>query len=140
MNIYIDEAGAFVPPNHNRPHLYSIVLALVVPSANEDKLFYQFLRLRDSWPQQAVEIKGSQLNEDQTAQAMKLLAAHDVIAEYRAIDMALHPSEVIDEFKSRQAASLTEHLITADQKLVNRTTERLPSLEVRHIGALGIAG
>ena len=110
MNIYIDEAGAFVPPNHNRPHLYSIVLALVVPSANEDKLFYQFLRLRDSWPQQAVEIKGSQLNEDQTAQAMKLLAAHDVIAEYRAIDMALHPSEVIDEFKSRQAASLTEHL------------------------------
>ena len=56
----------------NRPHLYSIVLALVVPSANEGKLFYQFLRLRDSWPQQAVEIKGSQVNEDQTAQAMKL--------------------------------------------------------------------
>ena len=110
MNIYIDEAGAFVPPNHNRPHLYSVVLALVVPSANEDKLFYQFLRLRDSWSQQAVEIKGSQLNEDQTAQAMKLLAAHGVIAEYGAIDMALHPSEVIDEFKSRQAASLTEHL------------------------------
>ena len=113
MNIYIDESGAFVPPSHNRPHLYSIVLALVVPSANEGELFYQFLRLRDSWPQQAVEIKGSQFNEGQTAQVMKLLAAHGVIAEYRAIDMPLHPSEVIDEFKSSQAALLTEHLTAA---------------------------
>ena len=108
MHIYIDESGAFVPPSHNRPHLYSIVLALVVPSANVDELFYQFLRLRDSWPQQAVEIKGSKLNEDQTAQVMKLLGAHGVIAEYSAIDMALHPSEVIDEFKSRQAALLNQ--------------------------------
>lgn len=113
MNIYIDEAGAFVPPSQNRPHLYSIVLALVVPSANEAELFYQFLRLRDSWPQQAVEIKGSKLNEYQTAQVIKLLAAHDAIAEYHAIDMALHPNEVIDEFKARQAASLTEHLTPA---------------------------
>lgn len=41
---------------------------------------------------------------------MKLLAAHNVIAEYYVIDMALHTSEVIDDFKARQAASLTEHL------------------------------
>ena len=31
-------------------------------------------------------------------------------------------------------------VITADQKLVNRATKRLPSLKVRYIGALGIAG
>ncbi|MBI4443427.1 MAG: DUF3800 domain-containing protein [Acidobacteria bacterium] len=113
MNIYIDEAGAFVPPQGNRPHHYSLVLALIVPTETEAELFYQFLRLRDDWPSQAVEIKGSKLNEDQTAQVMKLLAAHDVIAEYHAIDMALHQSEVIDEFKARQAASLTENLTPA---------------------------
>ena len=69
----------------NRPHLYSLVLALVVPTATEAELFYQFLRLRDSWPQRAVEIKGSKLNEGQTAQVAELLAVHDVIAEYYAI-------------------------------------------------------
>jgi len=110
MNIYIDEAGAFVPPQGKRPHLYSLVLALLVPTGNEAELFSQFSRLRGNWLRQAVEIKGSKLNEDQTASVMKLLAMHDVIAEYYVIDMALHQSEVIDEFKARQAASLTEHL------------------------------
>lgn len=113
MNIYIDEAGAFVPPRPTRPHLYSLVLALVVPSANETELFFEFLRVRDSWPSPAVEIKGSKLNEAQTAQVMKLLASHGVIAEYYAIDMALHGPEVIDEFKGRQADELTAHLTPA---------------------------
>lgn len=31
-------------------------------------------------------------------------------------------------------------LITADQQLVNRATERMPGLEVRHIGVLGVVG
>ena len=31
-------------------------------------------------------------------------------------------------------------LITADQQLVNRATERMPGLEVRHLGALGVPG
>ena len=31
-------------------------------------------------------------------------------------------------------------IITADQKLVNRATERLPGLEIRHIGASGVSG
>lgn len=46
MNIYIDEAGPFIPPKGNRR--YSLVLALVVPTATQTELFYQFLRLRDS--------------------------------------------------------------------------------------------
>src|SRR5579872_5157837 len=112
MNIYIDEAGAFVPPQGKR-HLYSLVLTLVVPGTTEAALFYEFLRLRDGWPRQAVEIKGSKLSEDQTAEVMKLLATHGVIAEYYAIDMALHQSAVIDEFKRRQAAALTENLTPA---------------------------
>jgi len=33
---------------------------------------------------------------------MALLAAHGVIVEYNAIDMALHPDEIIDEFKKRR--------------------------------------
>lgn len=61
MNIYIDEAGPFIPPQGKRR--YSLVLAIVVPSATEAELFYQFLRLRDSWPQKAIEIKGSRTSD-----------------------------------------------------------------------------
>src|SRR5580704_15170558 len=104
MNIYIDEAGSFIPPKGKRR--FSLVLALAVPAATEAKLFYEFLRLRDDWPEKGIEIKGSKLNEAQAAQVMELLAAHEVIAEYHAIDMALHPPDVTDEFKERQAAAL----------------------------------
>lgn len=118
MNIYIDEAGPFIPPQGTRR--YSLVLAIVVPGATESELFYQFLRLRDSWPKQAIEIKGSKLNEDQAAQVMELLAAHGVIAEYYAIDMALHPDEVINEFKQRQAGAITANLTSEHAEAVTR--------------------
>jgi len=118
MNIYIDEAGPFIPPKGTRR--YSLILAVVIPSATETELFYQFLRLRDSWPQQVIEIKGSKLNEDQAAQVMALLAAHGVIVEYYAIDMALHPDEVIDEFKKRQADAITANLTAEHAEAVVR--------------------
>lgn len=96
------------------------MLALVVPSATEADLFYQFLRLRDDWPQRSIEIKGSKLNEGQAAQVMELLAAHGVIAEYYAIDMALHPGEIVDEFKERQAEALIANLTAAHAEAVVR--------------------
>jgi hypothetical protein len=108
MKIYIDEAGPFIPPKGTRR--FSLVLALVVPAATEAELFYDFLRLRDTWPEKAIEIKGSKLDESQTAQVLQLLTAHEVIAQYHAIDMTLHPDDVIDEFKERQAAALTANL------------------------------
>src|SRR5262245_38966833 len=118
MNIYIDEAGAFSPPHGKRK--FSLVLALVVPAATEAALFYEFLRLRDRWPQRGVEIKGSKLNESQTAEVMNLLAVHGTIAEYQAIDMTLHLNDVIDEFKERQAAALTANLTPAHAVAVAR--------------------
>lgn len=118
MNIYIDEAGAFISPKGNRR--YSLVLAIVIPTAIETELFSQFLRLRDIWPHQAIEIKGSRLDQNQAAQVMKLLAEHEVIAEYCAIDMALHPDDVIDEFKERQASALTANLTAAHAEEVVR--------------------
>lgn len=122
MNIYIDEAGPFIPPRGKRR--YSLVLALAVPSATEMDLFYQFLRLRDSWPQRAIEIKGSKLDEEQAARVMDLLAAHGAIAEYYAIDMALHPDAVINEFKERQAAAITANLTSEHAEAVVRRLQK----------------
>ena len=55
MRIYIDEAGPFVPPQPPRP-LFSLVLSLIIPSSIERELLYEFLRLRDTWPNQSVEV------------------------------------------------------------------------------------
>ncbi len=97
------------------------MLALIVPSAAQPELFYQFLRLRDAWPRQAVEIKGSKLDEAQTAQVISLLASHGSIAEYYAIDMVFHPNDVIDELKERQAAAITANLTSEHSGQVVRT-------------------
>jgi hypothetical protein len=115
MNIYMDEAGPFITPRGSRR--YSLVLALIIPSAAQSALFYEFLRLGDAWPWQALEVKGSKLDERQTAQVMERLAVHGAIAEYYAIDMAIHPGDVISEFKSAKLRQLpkTSHPIMPKQ-------------------------
>jgi hypothetical protein len=72
MRIYMDEAGSFVIPNQPSSS-FCAVLALIVPAAYETELFYEFLRLRDSWPIQEIEIKGSSLHEAEAAQVIEML-------------------------------------------------------------------
>jgi hypothetical protein len=84
MRIYIDEAGNFVVPADGQS-LFSLVLALLVPGSIENDLFQAFLRLRDSWPNNAVEIKGSKLDESQAAQVIDLVSRYDVFVETNPI-------------------------------------------------------
>ncbi len=109
MRIYIDEAGGFIGPP-NPASSFSLVLALVVPAACENELFYEFLRLRDSWPSRGIEIKGSSLDEKQAAEVVSLLAPYDILMDFVAVDMLTHPNAVIDNFKARQANSTTAHV------------------------------
>ena len=112
MRIYIDEAGLFVPPS-TEPHSYSLVLALAIPSAVEAELFYEFLRIRDGWPNKGVEVKGSQLDESQAAEVIDLASRYDVLVNFSAIDMATHGDVVAGDFKLRQADALTANLTSA---------------------------
>jgi hypothetical protein len=109
MQIYIDEAGNFVAPADGRS-LYSLVLALIIPSSIENGLFQQFLRLRDGWPNNTVEIKGSTLGEAQAAELIDLVSRYDVFAKFFAVDMATHDDGVVSPFKARQADAVTAHL------------------------------
>jgi hypothetical protein len=127
MRIYIDEAGAFVAPNPPRS-LYSLVLAHMVPDAIEKELFYEFLRLRDTWPIQAVEIKGSKLNESQASQLINLVVKYDTLVEFIALDVNSHPDTLVDHFKNRQADNVT----------VNITREHHPG-PILHLHQLGEA-
>jgi hypothetical protein len=109
MRIYIDEAGNFVVPADGKS-LYSLVLALVIPDSVEKELFQAFLRLRDGWPNNAVEIKGSKLDESQAAQVIDLVSRYDVVVKFYAVDMAMHGEGVVGPFKARQADAITVHL------------------------------
>jgi hypothetical protein len=109
MRIYIDEAGLFVPPNPPRS-LFSLVLALIIPSAVENSLFYEFLRLRDTWPNQNVEIKGSKLDESQAAQVISLVLRYDTLIQFIALDANSHLDPLVEEFKNRQADGVTANI------------------------------
>jgi hypothetical protein len=124
MHIFIDEAGAFLPPT-SKPHAHSLVLAIIVPSGHHDQLCYDFLRLRDTWPHNAIEVKGSALTETQTAQVAQVLADHEVIVEFQALDMALHPDTVVSEFKERQADAITANVTPMHQPTIVRQLEEL---------------
>src|SRR5260370_7932731 len=109
MRIYIDEAGLFVPPDPPRS-LFSLVLALIIPTAIEKDLFYEFLRLRDTWPNQDVEIKGSSLDESQAAQVISLILKYDALVQFIALDANTHPDPVVEDFKNRQADEVTVNI------------------------------
>jgi hypothetical protein len=109
MRIYIDESGPFVPPNPPRS-LFSLVLALIIPTAIEKDLFDEFLLLRDTWPNQNVEIKGSSLDESQAAQLINLVLRYDTLVQFIALDANTHPGRVVDDFKNRQADGVTANI------------------------------
>src|ERR1039458_7583867 len=109
MRIYIDEAGPFVPPNPPRSS-FSLVLALMIPTGIEKDLFYEFLRLRDTWPNQNVEVKGSSLNESQAAQVISLVLRYDTLVQFIALDAGTHSEVVVDAFKNQQADAVTANI------------------------------
>jgi hypothetical protein len=107
--LYIDEAGLFVPPNPPRS-LFSLVLALIIPTAIEKDLFDEFLRLRGTWPNQNLEIKGSSLDESQATQLISLVLRYDTLVQFIALDANTHPAPVVEVFKNRQADGVTANI------------------------------
>lgn len=124
MRIYIDETGQFVVPT-TASHSYSLVLALIIPSVHETELFYDFLRLRDDWPVKGIELKGSSLDEKQTAEVIQILHRYDVLVEFVAINMETHDHVLVDDFKKRQADALLAHLTPDHRPSMVQSLQRL---------------
>ena len=108
MNIYVDEAGSFVPST--RANYVSCVCGLIIPAAKEQFLFNSFLKLLTSWGKHSEEIKGSSLDEKQVARVLQLLAKYDVLTEIAAIHTSAIPDEAITELKEKQADALAARL------------------------------
>lgn len=92
------------------------------------------MRLRDSWPAQQIEIKGSSLDEKQASQIIELLASFDVVVDFVAVDVALHTKDVVDDFKARQAAAIAAHVtrehhpeMVFQMAQLERTVQNMPN-------------
>ncbi len=109
MHIFIDESGIFSNPE-NKTNVPSCLAALVIPSTRKKNVFKEFERIKLSWGSKGEEIKGSQLDEIQVAQVVKMLKKYDVILEITTIDMEHHTEQEITQFKKLQAAKITENI------------------------------
>lgn len=114
MNIYLDESGTFIVPK-TRTHRVCCVGGLVIPTASEGALCYEFLRIRDTWPVNPIEVKGSKLDEDQVASVIDLLARHDALLQVVATDMALYTAASLEAVQRQQAARLLKHMTPQHQ-------------------------
>ena len=88
------------------------------------------------------EIPDPQPYFDELAGLPGIVAIHPVggLIERAAQIAVLIDHPVYDCLYLACAELTASALITADQKLVDRATERLPGLEVRHLGALRVTG
>jgi hypothetical protein len=109
MHIYIDESGPFLIPPQGE-HRMNCVAALIIPAVVRDDLFYEFLRLRDTWPHNAIELKGSTLAESAVAAVVDLLHQFDVTMEVFCTDMGMYTQSELDAFQAEQARLITATL------------------------------
>jgi Protein of unknown function (DUF3800) len=98
-----------LPPQPPRS-LFSLVLSLIIPSSIEQELFYEFLRLRDTWPNRDIEIKGSCLDESQADQVIGLVLRYDPLVQFIALDANTHPDPLVETFKNGQADGVTANI------------------------------
>lgn len=108
MHIYIDESGSFTTPIILMPKI-SCITALIIPSAQNDEIINEYLKIRSSWGE-SEEIKGSKLNESQIAQVIELLSNYEVIAEICAIDIGSHTKQDIADYQRLASLEITKHL------------------------------
>ena len=141
MRIFIDEAGPFVVPP-SAQSLFSLVLALVIPSCVEGELFAEFSQLRDGWSSQGGEVKGSKLNESQAAQLIDRVSRYDVFVNFFATDMARNDDAIVSAYKARQADAITagltpEHNAKMTAQLRGLATARKLAVLLHHLWVSG---
>ena len=103
MRTYIDESGNFKP--EAAASRVCCEAALAIPEAFAQELLDRFVKLRQTWTD-APEVKGSSLNDDQTAAVLKLLGEYDVLATIVAFDVGMHTAAQIDKFQQGQAQGI----------------------------------
>src|SRR5688572_1462290 len=108
MLIFVDESGNFTIPKAGKRNL-SCVGALIVPETAHNDLISDFVKLRNTWGGAQQEVKGSTLNEEQTAETISLLIERGCIFFVCATEMSVNSDSMITNFQRTQAEYITEN-------------------------------
>jgi len=130
MYVFIDEAGGFQVPA--RSNQVSCVAALVIPESFAKTLFGKVHRSLDWWRADGREIKGSQLDERQMADLIRVVRRFDVLLIGVVIDMGLHTDAGISLHRHQQVttirASMTEKMNPRLREWIGRMASRMEVL------------
>lgn len=114
MHIAIDESGQFIPLDSARSRA-AAVAAVVIPSSKRKAFGRAFRDVKRHLGYRNAEVKGSRISEDDAHAFLAVMRRYDVIAEAIVIDVGLHNSDDVTNFKNAQAARLLHH-ITRDHQ------------------------
>lgn len=119
MLTFIDESGSFTVPLADQRNL-SCVGALVVPETVHNELIEAFVKLRSTWAGTPQEVKGSKLQEYQTAKVIDLLSERGCLFFVCATEMSLNSDAMIADLQRKQAECITENISNAHHPLLRR--------------------
>jgi hypothetical protein len=145
MHIYIDESGNFIPQN-GRGYRVSVLAALVVPDVQRNRLFRDFMKLRESWCLPPGEVKGSSLNANQVRNVIELLRRYDVFVEANAVehgqqyeaDVVYHRRHQADQVTSQITAECHDGLVRQLQGARTQVVSLKPQLYNQFIATLDL--
>ncbi len=124
MLIFVDESGSFTRPQMGKRNL-SCVGALVVPETIHNDLVCDFVNIRNAWGGTQQEVKGSALNEEQTAETISLLIERGCVFFVCATEMSVNSDSMIANFQKTQAEYITENVPHSAHPLLRRQVFRL---------------
>jgi hypothetical protein len=109
MQIYLDEAGNFIPGVGSR---VSCGAALAVAESRAEGLFRAFATLTEAWDRAngGREVKGSALSEEQAAAVIAVAEQHDPLLVITAIDAGTHSDANVRAILAAQGAKITANL------------------------------
>ena len=110
MRIYVDESGGFIPGIATSR--VSCIVALAIAEKDAEALLGRYSELRATWTT-APEVKGSSLTDDQTLEALSIVAAFDVVAKIVALDMRFQSVDQIAGFQNGQGDAFISGLTEA---------------------------
>jgi len=124
MLIFVDESGSFTMPQAGTRNL-SCVGALVVPDSVHNDLISDFVKVRNTWGGSQQEVKGYELDEEQTAETLSLLIERGCLFFVCATEMSLNSDSMITNFQQTQAEYITENVTDSAHPLLRRQVFRL---------------
>lgn len=125
MRIFIDESGTF---SGFHELSLGVVGALAVPDSKLAFLEKKYQKIRKRIRTPDGEVKGKQLDEQQVAEIVSLLARNEAVFEVTVIDLSLHTESGVAGYKNALLEGMHERLIRFSEETRPKVAAQLREL------------